>query len=69
MISTDQVPKIIQTIKKLIQKLVDIDEIQFGFLPGFAATNNILILRQLKKKHLAKKGEWVIFLYRFGESF
>ena len=51
------------------QKLVGFAEIQFGFMPGFATTNNIVILRQLQRKYLAKKGEFVIFLYRFGESF
>ena len=69
MISTDQFPKTLFTIKKLIRKLVGFVEIQFRFMPGFATTNNIVILRQLQRKYLAKKGEFVIFLYRFGESF
>ena len=40
---------------KMIRKLMDISDIQFGFMSGHATTNAIFILRQLQEKHLAKK--------------
>ena len=66
---TDQVLKVIERIKTFIGEMVDINETQFGFLPWFAARNNIVILRQLQEKYFANKDEFVLSLYRFGERF
>ena len=53
---TDQFLNIAQrTIEKLIRKGTEIDEMQFGFIPGCGTTNVTFIFRQLQKKHLAKK--------------
>ena len=66
---TSKVLKILESIKKLIKQLVVIDEIQFNFMPGYGATKNIVILRQLLEKNLAKKEEFVFFLHKFRETF
>ena len=53
---TDQILKIAGRITgKLTSQQVDIDEMQFDFMPGCGATNAIFILKQLKEKYLAKK--------------
>ena len=52
---TDQILKNAERIIELIRQLVNIDEMQFGFIPGCLTTNAIFILRQLQGKYLAKK--------------
>ena len=39
----------------LIRPQVDINEMQFGFMPGCGPTNVIFSLSQLQEKYLAKK--------------
>ena len=54
---TDHILKIAERIiEKLIKQQVNIDEMQFGFMPGCGAINAIFILRQLQE-NLAKKEE------------
>ena len=52
---TDQILKKADRITELIRQLVNIDEMQFGFMPGCLTTNTIFILRQLQEKYLRKK--------------
>ena len=47
---------------------MDIDKMQFGFMPGCGTTNAIFILRQTQKKNLANKKS-VLYTCRFRESF
>ena len=47
----DQVMKIIDSV---IRSQVDIDSIQFGFIPSRGTKDAIFILRQLQQKHLGK---------------
>ena len=50
-----QILKIERIVVKLIRQQLEIDEIQFGFMPECGTTNAIFILRQLQEIHLAKK--------------
>ena len=51
----DQVMKIIERVlDSVIRSQVDIDSMQFGFIPGRGITDAIFILRQLQEKHLGK---------------
>ena len=53
---TDQVLKVMErVVEGLIRKQVNIDEMQFGFMPGCSTTDAIFILRQLQEKYLARK--------------
>ena len=59
---TDQILKIADiTIKKLIRQQVNINEMQFGFMPGCRTTNVIFILRQLREKYI--KFAFAIFTF------
>ena len=59
----DQVLKVIERVlETLIRQQVDIDAMQFGFMPGRGTTDAIFILRQLQEKHLAKRKD-LYFLF------
>ena len=57
MILTDQILKIAKRITEKIRQQVNIDDIHIGFVPGYAITNVIFILRQLEEKYLAKQND------------
>ena len=42
-----------RVVESLIRKRVEINDMQFGFMPGRGTTDAIFILRQLQEKHLA----------------
>ena len=44
-----------QALDSFIRKMVNIDEMQFGFVPGRGTTDTIFIVRQLQKYIAAKK--------------
>ena len=45
--STDQILKIVERIvEKLIRQQVEINEVQFSFMPGFGTANVFFFLRQ-----------------------
>ena len=51
----DQIMKTIETVLDLvIRSQVDINSMQFGFVPGWGTTDAIFILCQLQGKHLGK---------------
>ena len=51
----DQVMKTIERVLDLvIRSQVDINSMQFGFVPGWGTTDAIFILCQLQGKHLGK---------------
>ena len=51
---TDQVMKLLERIMvTLIRQMVDIDGMQFSFVPGRSTTDALFIVRQLQEKYLA----------------
>ena len=50
-----------------IREQVNINDMQFGFMPGKGTTDAIFITRQVQEKHLAKKKD--LYLCGSGESF
>ena len=44
-----------RVIDKLLRERIDIDEMQFGFVPGRGTTDAIFLLRQLQEKYLGKR--------------
>ena len=53
---TDQVMKLLEhVLDSLIRNMVDINEMQFGFVPGRGTTDAIFIGRQLQEKCIAAK--------------
>ena len=53
---TDHVMKLVgHVLERLIRKMVDIDEMQFGFVSGRSVTDAVFIVRQLQEKYLAVK--------------
>ena len=53
---TDHVMKLVEhVLERRIRKMVDIDEMQFGFVSGRSATDAVFIVRQLQEKYLAVK--------------
>ena len=51
---TDQAMKLLERVlDSSIRGMVNIDSIQFGFLPGQGTSDAIFIIRQLQEKHIA----------------
>ncbi|XP_057314191.1 uncharacterized protein LOC130655450 [Hydractinia symbiolongicarpus] len=44
-----------RVIDKLLRERIDIDKMQFGFVPGRCTTDAIFLLRQLQEKYLGKR--------------
>ena len=42
-------------VDAIIRQQVDVDSMQFGFMPGRSAINAIFILRQMQEKHHLKR--------------
>ena len=61
---TDHVMKLVEhVLERQIRKMVDIDEMQFGFVSGRSATDAVFIVRQLQEKYLAiKKPLFFVFV-------
>ena len=51
---TDQVMKLVEHVFEIqIRQMININEMQFGFVPGRGTTDAIFIIRQLQEKYLA----------------
>ena len=55
-------------IQKMTRQQVDIDDMHYGFMPGYLITNVTFISRQLQEKYLAKKNSYFVFV-DLGEAF
>ena len=62
---TDQVMKLLERVlDSFIREMVDIDAMQFGFVPGHGTTDAIFIIRQLQEKYIAaNKPLYFAFVY------
>ena len=49
-------------IENIIRDRININEMQFGFVPGCGTSNAIFILRQIREKHIAKSKVLYSFL-------
>ena len=55
--------KLLEVLQKVLERIleviireqIDIDKMQFGFMPGRGTTDAIFILRQLQEKYLGKR--------------
>ena len=57
----DHVMKVFEgVIGKLIWENVDIDAMQFGFMPGKGTTDAIFLVRQLQEKYVSKEEETLL---------
>ena len=53
----------VRVIEKRVRKIVKIDIMQFGFMPGRSMTDAIFIACQLQEKYQAKKKDlWMAFV-------
>ena len=53
-----------RVLEKMTRTLVEINEMQFGFVPGKGTNDTIFILQQLHEKHLEKgKNLYLAFVY------
>ena len=53
---TEHVMKVLERIvDKIIREMIEIDEMQFAFVPGRGTTDAIFIIRQLQEKYLSMK--------------
>ena len=55
-------------IQKMTRQQVDIDDMHYGFMPGYLITNVTFISRKLQEKYLAKKNLYFVFV-DLGEAF
>ena len=60
----EHVMKIMErVIEGRVRKIVKINEMQFGFMPGKGTTDAISIVRQLQEKYLARRKDlWMAFI-------
>ena len=60
----EHVMKIMErVIEGRVRKIVKIDEMQFGFMPGKRTTDAIFIVKQLHEKYLARRKDlWMAFI-------
>ena len=66
----DQVMKVIErVIGKLLRERIDIDEMQFGFVPGRGTTDAIFLLRQLQEKYLGKRNNLYLAFVDLEKAF
>jgi hypothetical protein len=47
--------------------VVDVDEMQYGFMPGMGTEDALFMVRMLQEKYARKKRKLYVF-HRFGES-
>ena len=53
----------------IIRNQIDINSMQFGFMPGRGTTAAIFILSKLQEKYLSKKKDTYFMFVDFGKAF
>ena len=51
-----------QVIDFSTRQMVNIDEIQFAFVPGRGTPDAIFIVHQLQEKHISAANKWLYFV-------
>ena len=47
--------RLLEQLMKMLERVLEIDNMQFGFMPGKGTTDAIFIMRKIQEKHQAKK--------------
>ena len=53
-----------KVLQRRIQKLVNIDSMQFGFMPGRGLTDTLFVVRRMQEKYRDKKKLYMFWILR-----
>ena len=57
-----------RVLKKRIRALVEVDDMQFGFMPGRGTTDAFFIVRRMQDEYREKHKKFVYVFHRFREG-
>ena len=53
-----------KVLEKRLRCMVNVDEMQFGFMPGKGTIDAVFILRRLQEEYLIRQGKEVVYVLR-----